>query len=128
MDDLISYLDLFYVPSIKGSYTWNNKMVGPGNIALTLDQFLINNYFLTILENVSSSILPWGGSDHHPITLTFVREINWGPIPFTFNSLRMDHLDFFPLVSHSWCQWVSGSPAHIWEKKLKITKVALKSW
>jgi hypothetical protein len=40
----------------------------------------------------------------------------------------MERHDFFPLISNTWGQWIKGSPTHIWEQKLKITKLAIKQW
>jgi hypothetical protein len=40
----------------------------------------------------------------------------------------MERSDLFPLISNTWCQWIFGSPVHIWEKKIKLTKEALKPW
>jgi hypothetical protein len=128
MDDLISNLDLFDVPPSKGQYTWNNRRAGPGHIAARLNHFLISSSFLALPYLASSMILPWAGSDHCPISLVFETQKNWGPIPFRFNPLWMDHPYFFPTVSQVWNQWITGSPVFIWEKKLKLVKETLKSW
>jgi hypothetical protein len=93
-----------------------------------LDRFLISSSFLALPESTSSMILPWVGSDHRPISLVFELQKNWGPIPFIFNPLWMDRLDFFPTVSRIWNQWITGSPVFIWEQKLKLIKETLKSW
>jgi hypothetical protein len=122
MDDLISDLDLFYVPPTKGMYTWNNKRAGPGHIAARLDRFLIRSFFLALLDKSYSLILPWEGSDHRPIYLIFEPQKNWGPIPFKFNPLWMDRSEFLPSISQIWNQWIIGSPNYIWEKKLKLVK------
>jgi hypothetical protein len=128
MDDLISDLDLFDVPSAKGMYTWNNRRAGPGHIAARLDQFLISNSFLALPDKACSSNLPWAGSDHLPISLIFESQKNWGPIPFRFNPLWMEQSKFLSSISQIWNQWITGSPNYIWEKKLKLVKGLLKYW
>jgi hypothetical protein len=99
MDDLISDLDLFYVPPTKGQFTWNNKRAKPGHIAAKIDRFLISSSFLSLHESTTSMILPWSGLYHCPISLIFEHQKNWGPIMFWLNPLWMDCLEFFPIVS-----------------------------
>jgi hypothetical protein len=79
------------------------------------------------MEKISFHNPPLGGIDHLPISLAFSHEINWVLIPFKFNPAWMDHPDFFPLVTHSWNQWIFGSLVHIWEHKINITKGSLKT-
>jgi hypothetical protein len=128
LEDLISIMDLIDVHPSKGKYMWNNKRYGPRHIATRLDHFLILISFLSLPESISSHSIPWEISDHHPISLYFLKEENVGTIPFHFNPLCMDNLELFPLVYHSWCQWIFGSPIHIWKNKLKLTKDAIKNW
>jgi hypothetical protein len=58
MDDCISDFNLYDVPSLNGSFTWNNKRVGHGHIVARLDRFLINKSFISSPEVLSSQILP----------------------------------------------------------------------
>jgi exonuclease III len=74
LEDLISDLDLYDVPSSKGIYTWNNRRAGPDHIAARLDKFLISNELLALPNKPCSKNLPWVGSDHHPIRLTFEKK------------------------------------------------------
>ena len=71
MEDLISELDPFDVQPSKGKHTWSNKRLGVGHIATRLDRFLIHSSLLLLPLNISSKIIPWGISDHHPIALSF---------------------------------------------------------
>jgi endonuclease/exonuclease/phosphatase family metal-dependent hydrolase len=50
LEDLISDLDLYDVPSNKGIYTWNNRRAGPGHIAARLDRFLISSELLALCD------------------------------------------------------------------------------
>jgi exonuclease III len=82
MEDLVSTLDLFDVQPSKGKFSWSNKRAGSGHIATKLDCFLIHSPLLSLLDEISSLIIPWGSSDHRPISLSFSKEENLGPIPF----------------------------------------------
>jgi hypothetical protein len=128
LEDLISDLDLYDVPSNKGIYTWNNRRAGPGHIAARLDRFLISNSLLSLPDKPCSTNLPWAGSDHRPIRLTFEAQQNWGPIPFKLNPLWLDRPELIQSISKIWNQWITGSPNYIWEQKLKLVKDLLKSW
>jgi len=55
-------------------------------------------------------------------------EENLGPIPFRFNPLWSGKEGFMEAVLEAWSILVTGSPSFVWEKKLKITKRALKKW
>jgi len=122
MKDLVSGLDLFDVYPNKGKYTWSNNHTEVGHIATRLDRFFIHNSLLSLPNKISSHIIPWGLSDHHPISLSFEKDENLGPIPFQFNQLWLDSPEFFPLLSRVWNEWVDGSLVFIWEKKLKKSK------
>jgi exonuclease III len=76
LEDLISDLDLYDVPLNKGIYTWNKRRARPGHIAARLDRFLISSAWLSLLDNPCSTNLPWAGSDHCPIRLTFEAQQN----------------------------------------------------
>ena len=87
MDDLISELDLFDVQPSKGKLTCSYKRLRVGHIASRLDRFLIHTFILLLSLNISSQIVPWGISDHLPISLSFDEVDNLGSIPFKFNPI-----------------------------------------
>ena len=82
-----------FKPSTR-KYTWNNKRIGLGHIAARLDHFLVQDTFLLLGLNLSSKILPFGGSDHKPILLEMVNDKNLGPIPFGFNHMWANYPEF----------------------------------
>jgi hypothetical protein len=127
-DDLISSFNLMDIKPTNGHFTWSNRHVGPGHIVSHLDHFLLNTSFLDDSLSPSSRILPWSGSDHHPISLCLSPSENFGPIPFRFNPLWIYDPSFFETVSSAWNCWIKGSPNFIWEHKLKRTKNFLKEW
>ena len=94
VDQTILEWDLMDVKPSLGKYTWNNKRIGLGHIAARLDCFLVQDSFLLLGLNLSSKILPFGGSDHKPILLEMVKVKNLGPIPFRFNPLWASHPEF----------------------------------
>jgi hypothetical protein len=93
-----------------------------GHIATILDHFLIHSSLLLLPLNILSQIVPWGISYHHPISLSFDKEENMGPIPFKFNPIWMESPYFLPLISSIWSIWVDGTPVYIWEQKIKKAK------
>ena len=111
VDEIILDWDLSDVKPSKGKYTWNNKRLDPGHIAARLYWFLVQNTFLLLTLNLSSKILPFGGSDHKPILLEMVNDNNLGPIPFRFNPMWAKRPDFLRIVSESWSPPVIGSPS-----------------
>eukprot|EP00253_Pinus_taeda_P008283 PITA_08283 len=54
----------------SGNFTWNNRRGGERLIASRLDRFLISENIIMDGITVESNILPTGGSDHWPISLT----------------------------------------------------------
>lgn len=68
--DFIKLANLVDVFPRSGVFTWNNKRGGEKQIASRLDRFLVTKGILMEGIIVESDILPSGGSDHWPITLT----------------------------------------------------------
>lgn len=120
--------DLLDVKPITGKYTWTNKRIGPGHIAARLDRFLIQSYFLLLGLEAKVHILPCSTSDHKPIKLELVFQLDLGPIPFRFSPLWINESNFMQLVKDILMQPVKGSPFFVWEEKLRRVKRALKSW
>ena len=69
VDEIILEWDLSDVIPTKGEFTWTNKRLGPGYIAVILDRVLIQDSFLILGLKSTSKILPFGGSNHKPIVL-----------------------------------------------------------
>ena len=128
VDDIILEWDLMDAKPSSGKYTWNNKRIRPRHIASRLDGFLVEDTFLLLGLNLSSKILPFGGSDHKPILLEMVPDMNLGPIPFRFNPLWASHLEFLQMITDTWSPLVTGSPFFVWEEKLRRLKKVLKNW
>ena len=112
----------------SGKYTWSNRRTGPRHIAARLDRFLVQDSFLLLGLNLTSKILPFGGSDHKPIILEMEMNKNLGPIPFRFNPMWATQPDFQKLVADTWSPPVNGSSFYVWEEKLRRLKKKLRSW
>lgn len=86
-EDLIQDWDLLEIKPIFGKYTWTNKRIGPGHIAARLKRFLIQSSFLLLGLEARVHILPCSTSDHKPIKMELVSQLDLGPIPFKFSPL-----------------------------------------
>ena len=119
VDETILEWDLMDIKPSIGKYTWSNKRIGPGHIAARLDRFLVQDTFLLLGLNLSSKILPFGGSGHKPILLEMEMDKNLGLIPFRFNPMWATQPEFLKIVADSWSPPVTGSPFFVWEEKLR---------
>ena len=128
VDETMLEWDLMDIKPSLGKFTWNNKRVGPGNIVSRLDHFLVQDSFLLLGMNLSSKILPFGGSDHKPVLLEMKKDKKLGPIPFIFNPLWPNQPEFLKIVADAWSPPVTGSPFYVWEEKLRRLKKVLKGW
>jgi hypothetical protein len=128
VEELVHQWDLLDFKPSKGLYTWTNNRFGADHISARLDRFLIQSTFLQERRIISSKILPKLTFDHKPILLNLEEEENMGPIPFRFNPLWIEKKGFLETVHSAWSSPTSGSPSFVWEKKLKATKHALKTW
>ena len=48
----------------NGHFTWNNKRGGEAQVASKLDRFLISEELVLTNREITTSVLPFGGSDH----------------------------------------------------------------
>lgn len=55
--------------SENGLFNWNNKRGGESYVASKLDRFLVSEELMLINNEITTGILPFGGSDHWPIQL-----------------------------------------------------------
>jgi len=128
MEGLLEEWDLLDIKPKKETYTWTNMGLGPRHIATRLDIFLIHSHFLSSNTSIKSYILPSLTYDHKPISLHIHDLLKYGPLPFHFNPLLINHPKVISLVELNWKAWVLGTPVYIWEQKLIVVKQALKIW
>ena len=127
-EDLMQDWDLLDIKPISNKYTRTNKRIGPGHIATRLDRFFLRSSFLLLGLEARVHILPCSTSDHKPIKLELVSQLDLSHIPFRFSPLWAKESGFMQLVKDIWLQQVKGSPFFVWEEKLRRVKRALKSW
>jgi hypothetical protein len=98
MEDFTSSWDLIDINPTKGKFTWSNKRTGYDHTTARLDRFLLSGPLLSSSLIPSSSILPWDGFDHQPISLLLDNPQNLGPIPFCFNPLWLHDPSSLPTI------------------------------
>jgi endonuclease/exonuclease/phosphatase family metal-dependent hydrolase len=86
-EDLMQDWDLLDIKPSTGKFTWSNKRVSPGYIAVRLDRFFVQSFFLLLGLEARMPILPCIFSDHKPIKLELLAHLDLGPIPFKFSPL-----------------------------------------
>eukprot|EP00253_Pinus_taeda_P033845 PITA_33845 len=114
----------------SGNFTWNNRRGGERLIASRLDQFLISENIILDGITIESNILPTGGSNHWPISLTVVVQSTPRNKPFRFEKFWLDHPNFLELVEKWWSEPLEGNGSKMFnlQKKLRIIKEKIKEW
>eukprot|EP00253_Pinus_taeda_P016062 PITA_16062 len=114
----------------SGAFTWNNMRGGERQIASRLDRFLVSENLSLEGLTVYCDILPYGGSDHWPISLTATILGTPRNKPFRFENFWLDHPDFIQLVEKWWQEPVEirGTKMYKLQGKLKHVKLRIKEW
>eukprot|EP00253_Pinus_taeda_P023924 PITA_23924 len=114
----------------NGLFTWNNKRGGNAQVASKLDRFLISEKLMLTNTEISSSVLPFGGSDHWPIQLEIKGIDAPRNRPFRFENIWLSHPDFINNIEKWWSEdlQVQGSKMFLLHKRLKHIKIKLKEW
>eukprot|EP00253_Pinus_taeda_P011878 PITA_11878 len=114
----------------SGNFTWNNRRGGERLIASRLDRFFISENIILDGITVESDILPTGGSDHWPISLTVAVQSTPRYKPFRFEKLWLDHPNFLELVEKWWSEPLEGNVSKMFnlQKKLRNIKEKINEW
>lgn len=114
----------------SGKFTWNNSRGGERLIASRLDRFLVSESIILDGTVVESNILPSGGSDHWPVSLTVELQGTPRNKPFRFEKFWIEHPNFLSMVEKWWSEPLdeTGSKMFNLQKKLKDIKIRLKDW
>ena len=126
LEDLISLWGLSDIKRKNGSFTWSNKRIGLGHIAIRMDSVLVSTHLLRTYSE--SKLLCTAISDHKSICLFFLPLENLGPLPFRFNHLWLESEGVRDIISNAWHCFIPRSLAFSSEQKLKRVKLTLKSW
>jgi hypothetical protein len=125
----IEHHRLLEIPPNNGIFTWNNRRKDNANIAEKLDRFFIVGDLTSYKKEISSSILPFAGSDHLPICLEISEPSK--PLRNSFKCEKMWFHDpnFLELVRTWWTQAnYVGSKMFIFISKLKMLKENILRW
>ena len=93
-----------------------------------LDQFLYSNEWEHFFPQSLQEVLPRWTLDHWPIVLD-TNPFKWGPTPFRFENMWLQHPSFKECFS-SWWRGFQGNgwECHKFMRKLQLFKVKLKDW
>lgn len=96
-NELIGELSLIEPPLLNAQFTWSNFREVP--VCCRLDRFLYSAGWEVLFGAPRHEATVRAVSDHRPITLDTSPPI-WGPSPFRFENMRLDHKNFFDLVTN----------------------------
>ncbi|XP_035547392.1 uncharacterized protein LOC108979366 [Juglans regia] len=120
---------LLEMNSQGGKFTWCNGQQGLSRAWAKLDRVLLDANFLSLFPTAHCLYLPRTTSDHCPMVIEFLSDpFSYGPPPFRFQQMWVEHPDFMTLVQKVWSESVIGSGLFKLATKLKKLKVALRVW
>ncbi|KAK9934053.1 hypothetical protein M0R45_021214 [Rubus argutus] len=114
-------------PNLHGAeFTWSN--LRENVIWCRLDRFLFSTDWEALFPNTRQLALTRVTSDHCPILLDTIC-VKWGPTPFKFENMWLEH----PSFKENFRNWWMTSDSSSWEgfsfmRKLKSLKLELKTW
>ena len=90
-DGFIRECKLFNPPLRNAPFTWSN--IQESFVYKRLDRFLYSNEWEHLFPQSLQEVLPRWTSDHWPIVLD-TNPFKWGPIPFRFENMWLQHPSF----------------------------------
>ncbi|XP_042950186.1 uncharacterized protein LOC122282294 [Carya illinoinensis] len=111
------------------SYSRCNGHAGNTRSWARLDRSLVDQKFLGAFPDSVMRYLPRTSSDHAPMVISLVKSFEgYGPAPFRFQQMWVDHVDFARCVREVWDQTDDSGALMKLVAKLKRVRVALKAW
>lgn len=125
-NEFIADANLSDLPLSNGLYTWSNMRESPYHSLI--DRFLCSEAFLNHFPNALVKRLDRELSDHYPIQVSL--GINkWGPAPFRFENMWMQHPSFSSMLELWWIlKPLTGWPGHGFIQKPKSLKATVRLW
>ncbi|RVW12364.1 hypothetical protein CK203_108094 [Vitis vinifera] len=125
-DGFIRDYELLDPPLRNAPFTWSNMQESP--VCKRLDQFLYSNEWEHFFPQSLQEVLPRWTLDHWPMVLD-TNPFKWGPTPFRFENMWLQHPSFKECFS-SWWRGFQGNgwECHKFMRKLQLFKVKLKDW
>ncbi|XP_042962740.1 uncharacterized protein LOC122297018 [Carya illinoinensis] len=125
----ISESGLLEISTQGNQLSWCNGREGLARCWARLDRGFMNTQFLELLPQISLTYLERNTSDHSPMIVSSDQHVQrYGPSPFHFIHMWMDHEEFFNLARNCWEKEGSGSGLEKLAFKLKRMKQMLKTW
>ncbi|WJZ94571.1 hypothetical protein VitviT2T_013415 [Vitis vinifera] len=125
-DGFIRESELHDPPLRNASFTWSNMQESP--VCKRLDRFLYSNEWELSFPQSLQEVLPRWTSDHWPIVLD-TNPFKWGPTPFRFENMWLQHHSFKECFSSWWREFEgNGWEGHKFMRKLQFVKAKLKDW
>ena len=90
-DDFIRDCELIDSPLRSAPFTWSNLQEHP--VCKRLDRFLYSNEWEQLFPQSLQEVLLRWTSDHWPIVLE-TNPFKWGPTPFRFENMWLQHPSF----------------------------------
>eukprot|EP00253_Pinus_taeda_P027310 PITA_27310 len=114
----------------NGLFTWNNKRGGEAQVASKLDRFIISKDLMLIDKEITTRILPFGGSNHWPVQLDIKGIGTPKNRAFRFENIWLSHPDFISNIEKWWSEdlQIQGTNMFLLHKRLKHIKLRLKEW
>ncbi|KAJ9675680.1 hypothetical protein PVL29_024549 [Vitis rotundifolia] len=125
-DGFIRDCELLDLPLRNAPFTWSNMQESP--VCKRLDRFLYSNEWELFFPQSLQEVLPKWTSDHWPIVLD-TNPFKWGPTPFRFENMWLQHPSFKECLSSWWREFEgNGWEGHKFMRKLQFIKAKLKYW
>ncbi|KAF5468243.1 hypothetical protein F2P56_012410 [Juglans regia] len=110
-------------------YSWCNGQSGLVRSWEKLDRVFMDVPLPSSFPNAICSYLLRTTSDHSPMVIEFKMDpFSYGPSPFRFQQMWVDHPQFLQCIRQVWSATVVGQGLTKLAIKLKNTKVALREW
>ncbi|RVW15380.1 hypothetical protein CK203_082622 [Vitis vinifera] len=117
-DDFIRECELIDSPLWSTPFTWSNMQ--ESLVCKRLDRFLYSNEWEQLFPQSLQEVLPRWTSDHWPIVLE-TNPFKWGPTPFRFENLWLQHPSFKESFRSWWRDFQGiGWEGHKFMRKLPI--------
>ncbi|KAF5475128.1 hypothetical protein F2P56_006969, partial [Juglans regia] len=132
MDDFNRWIHqggLIKMNSQGRKFSWCNGQHGLSRAWAKLDIVLLDAKLPLAFMNAHCSYLSRSTSDHSPMFIEFMKDpFTYGPSPFRFQQMWIEHPDFMSFVQMVWSEPVVGTGLMKLTSKLKKLKVALLEW
>ncbi|KAF5458831.1 hypothetical protein F2P56_022832 [Juglans regia] len=110
-------------------FSWYNGQHGLSRAWAQLDRVLLDAKLLIAFPNARCSYLSRSTSDHSPMFIEFLKDpFTYGPSPFRFQQMWIEHLDFMSFVQMVWSEPMVATGLMKLASKPKKFKVALREW